>query len=176
MRHRLAEATSWSRSQQATRAVVLLGPVGALLAAASAGSAPPVWLVALVSLLAVLAAVAPDSGLPTAVLVAVVAWWAVADDPLHGSVLAAAAMLTAVHVASLLAAVGPPETPLDAALVRRWVQRGAAVLLVSPALWVVARELDGRPRPDGLWPAALAVVLVAVMAGAMTFTPSEESV
>lgn len=173
MRHRLAETTRWSRSQQATRAVVLLGALGALLLAGFAGSAPPVWLVVLVVVVATLAALAPESGLATAVLVAVVAWWTVADEPLHGSVLAAAAMLTAVHVAALLAAVGPPETPLDAALVRLWVRRGAAVLLVSPVLWATARQLDGQPGPDGLWPAALAVVLVTVVAGAMTFAPAE---
>jgi len=49
------------RSQLALRALVLLGPVVALLATGPAGHGPPWWLVGIVTVLAAAAAVAPDS-------------------------------------------------------------------------------------------------------------------
>lgn len=173
MRRLLGSVTTWSRSQQVVRSIVVLGPVLALLVAGAAGETPPVWLVALTAVVAALAALAPATGVATVALLLVAVWWVGVDVTAHPAALVAAAMLTAVHVAALLAELGPPEAPLDAPLVRRWVVRGAVVLGVAPALWVMARLLDGGAAPAGLWPAGLAMVLVAVVAVAAAFPSSD---
>ncbi len=78
-----------------------------------------------------------------------------------------------MHLAALLAELGPPEAPLDARLVRRWTGRGALLLGVALVLWLAAALLDDGAAPAGLWPVALAVVLLAVVAVATAFRTAD---
>lgn len=160
----LRAVLAWDPSQQALRVVVLAGPFVALLAAAAAGNGPAPWVVALVLLLSVLWAGAPDSGAGTLALLLVLFWWTrVPDDALHPAALVAALAVVAAHVAALVCSTAPPRTPVDHAVLRLWLLRAAVLLAPAPVLWVLARELRGEDAPVGLWPAALAAALVAVV-------------
>ncbi|WP_148613969.1 hypothetical protein [Nocardioides rubriscoriae] len=165
----------WPASQRWLRLVVLVGPLVALLAAAAAGNGPRPWVVALVLGLSVMWASAPESGVGSLALLVVLFWWTrVPDDALHPAALVAAAVLVTAHVAALLAATAPPRTPVDVGVLRLWVRRGCAVLLVSPVLWVLARVLRDETAPAGLWPAALATALLVVVVLALALGRDEE--
>ncbi len=163
MRWAVARATPLS--QRWLRVVVGLGPLVALLAAAPAGEPPPAGLVLVVALVSAYFAIAPESGAGALAMVAVVAWWGRApDDLLHPSCLVAATALLASHLAALVAGYGPAATPVDPGVRRRWLRRGAAVLVAAPALWVMALVLREGEAPAALWPAGLlAAILVAVV-------------
>lgn len=160
-------------SQRVLRSVVLLGPVVALLASGASGAAgdgPPSLLVVVVVALAAVFAVAPGPGAGALVMVVVVVWWAlVPGDALHPAVLLAAAALLAAHVAALLVSAAPSATPVDTGVTRRWVGRGATVLVAAPVLWALALALRDDAAPSGSWPVGLGAVLVAVVAAAAAF-------
>jgi hypothetical protein len=152
-------------SQLVLRALVVLGPVVALLASGPAGHAPPWWLVGTVALLAGASARVPDSPFSTASFMVVLAWWALAiGDGVPGWVLVAAAGLVVGHVAGLLASYGPASMPLDAPTLRSWVERGALVLLTAPVAWVAARALEGEPEQPGIWVLGVAAAAAATVA------------
>lgn len=152
-------------SQVAARLVVLLGPLVALLAAAPAGDPPAPWVWVLAVAASTAWAARPDSDVGVLALLLVVVWWAlVPGDALHPSVLVAAVAVVAAHVAAVLADAAPAPTPLDPRVVRRWVGRGAVVLVPVPVLWTLARALEGQGAPPGLWPAALLAVLLVLAA------------
>ena len=154
------------RSQVALRAVVLLGPVVALLMTGPAGHWPPWWLVLPLAGLAALGAAAPDSPVVAGAGLLVLAWWTVSlGNGVPVSVLVAAAALLAGHVAALLAAYGPREMAVDRATVLLWVRRAALVLLVVPGAWLVARVLRGEPEQPGIWVLAVAAACVATVVG-----------
>lgn len=152
------------RSQLALRALVLLGPLVALLATGPAGHGPPWWLVVVVAALAGASAVAPDSPVGVAAGLVVLAWWAVSlQDDLPVSVAVAAVALTVGHVAALLASYGPRAMPLDRPTLLLWARRGALVLLTVPGAWLLARTVRGEPEQPGLWVVALATACVAIV-------------
>jgi hypothetical protein len=152
------------RSQLVLRAIVLLGPMVALLMTGPAGSWPPWWLVVPVLALAAASATAPDSPIGATTGLAVLVWWTIAlGDGVPASALVAAAGLLASHVAALLASYGPAAMPLDAATVRLWVRRGALVLLTVPGAWGVARLLRGEPDQPGIWVLAVAAACLAAI-------------
>ncbi|HEU5038797.1 MAG TPA: hypothetical protein VFT70_17455 [Nocardioides sp.] len=154
------------RSQVVLRAVVLLGPVVALLMTGPAGHWPPWWLVLPLTGLAALGAVAPDSPVVAGAGLLVLVWWTVSlGNGVPVSVLVAAAALLAGHVAALLAAYGPREMALERATVLLWVRRGALVLLAVPGAWLVARVLRGQPEQPGIWVLAVAAACVATVVG-----------
>ncbi|WP_340537570.1 hypothetical protein [Nocardioides sp. GXZ039] len=160
----------WSRSQQALRALVAAGPVVAILAAWPAGDGPPVVIVVVVAALALAHASHPDSGFGLVVFVVVLAWWLkVPGSTLHPALLVAAGALLAAHLAAMLAATAPRDAAIDPALARRWIARGAGVLAVVLVMWVLARLLDGRTPPAGLWAAGLSAVLLATIGAAFAF-------
>jgi len=153
----------WTRGQWVLRAIVVLGPVLALLAAAPAGAAPWGWLVVLVGLLAALHARWPESAGGLAAPGVVVVFWAAAlGDRLSAWALAAAAGLLASHVAALLAAYGPDALGLDVPTVRLWLPRAGAAFLLAPVVLLVARLLRDRSDTPAAWVVGLAVALVAV--------------
>lgn len=152
------------RSQVLLRAVVLGGPVLALIATGPAGHWPPWWLVLPVVAGAGLAAAAPDSPLLAGVGLVVLGWWTVSlGDGVPASVLLAAAGLVAAHLAALLASYGPPAMPLDAATLRLWARRGALVLLLVPGAFAATRLVDGEPEQPGIWVLGVAAACVATV-------------
>jgi hypothetical protein len=154
-----------TRSQIVLRVVVFLGPVVALLATGPAGHGPPWWAVAAVLVTAGAAAWQPDGPYLAVAGLAVLAWWAVSlGDEVPVSVLVAAVALFAAHLAAVLASYGPATMPVDAAVVRLWVRRGALVLLTVPAAWGLARLLDGEPEQPGIWLLGVAAAFVATVA------------
>jgi hypothetical protein len=156
--------TPYPRSQLLLRALVLLGPVVAVLATGPAGSWPPWWLVAGVVALAGAGAVASDSQLLSGAGLVALVWWTIGlDDDLTGWVVVAAAALVVGHVAALLASYGPATMPVHPSLVRLWTRRGGLVLLVVPAAWAVTRLLRGDPEQPGIWVLGVATVLVATL-------------
>lgn len=147
---------------------MLLAPPAALLASAGAGDPPPPSMLALVVLLSLGFARAPDSGFGLLALVSVVAWWSlVADDGLHPSVLVAAVLLTAAHVAGLVAAYGPPGLAISPSIGAVWIARGAVVLLAAPVIWVLARIVRDNDPVAALFQAGLLVSVLAVVLAAL---------
>ena len=171
-----AEPTDWARSQLALRALVLLGPVSALLAAGPAGHAPPWWLVGVVLALAGASAWVPDSPFGVAPFLVVIGWWAAAlGEAASAWVLVAAAGLVVAHVAGAVASYGPATMPVDAAIARLWARRGLLVLLAAPIAWVVTRLLRDQPEQPGIWLLGVAAACVAtVVATAALGTREEE--
>ncbi|GAA4371468.1 hypothetical protein [Nocardioides caricicola] len=154
-----------SSSQIALRALVLLGPVVAVLATGPAGNWPPWWIAGAVVGTAAAAAWAPDSPYGTAAGLVVLGWWAIAlEDSLPASILVAALALVVAHVAALLASYGPPTMPLDSATLVLWVRRGALVALTVPAAWVLALLLRGEPEQPGIWLLGAATAFAATVA------------
>ncbi len=126
--------------------------------------------IALFSVLTLLVPLAPDvttfgtlrflAGIGLVVLV----WWTIGlDQGVPGWAVLAAVALVAAHLAALLASYGPPAMPLDAATLRRWVPRGAVVLLVVPATFAAVRVLHGEPEQPGIWLLGVTAACVATV-------------
>ena len=157
----------WTRGSWVLRLLVALGPLVALLASGAGGAPPPVWLVVAVTGLGLGAAVRPESPLGAGAFLLVLARWALGPEqpgPPLAALLAAAGLLVA-HVAAVLVSYGPDRLPVDRALLRRWVVRGAGALALAPVAWGLARAVEGRPAPAGVWVAALVAVSVAAARG-----------
>ena len=153
-----------SRSQLLLRAVVAVGPVLALLATGPAGHWPPWWLVLAVVAGTGAAVAAPDSPVLAGIGLVVLVWWTIGlDQGVPGWAVLAAVALVAAHLAALLASYGPPAMPLDAATLRRWVPRGAVVLLVVPATFAAVRVLHGEPEQPGIWLLGITAACVATV-------------
>ena len=153
----------WTPGQWALRATMVAGVLVALLSTGLVGVWPAWWLVLLVSGLAVGYALLPEASIGTVAMAMVLFWWGLAfRDGLHAQALVAAAGLLAAHLAGLLAEYGPDRMHVDPATVRLWVRRGASVLLLSPAVYLVAVAVRDLPEPPGLWVAGLAVALAAI--------------
>lgn len=156
---RLAGAAS--RSQWCVRAIVALAPLAVLLAGTLAGAQAHWWVFALVGAAGLTGAVQPDSHATavTQVLLVVFWWWSVPSS--NGVlVLVAAAAVVALHVAATLAAYGPPNLELGAALVRLWVARGLLLWLLAFAAWATGRLAA---------PAAVSLVLALVAVAGLTW-------
>ncbi|WP_243058035.1 hypothetical protein [Nocardioides sp. SR21] len=166
-----------SRSQIALRALVLLGPVVAVLATGPAGNWPPWWIAGAVAAAAAAAAWDPDAPYGTGAGLGVLGWWAIAlEDSLPASILVAALALVTAHVAGVLASYGPSTMPIDAATVALWVRRGALVLVTVPAAWVLALLLRGEPEQPGIWllGALAAFVATAAATAALAVRAAED--
>ena len=161
----------WDPGQWLLRGVVAAGPLAALLATGLAGVTPSWWLVLLVAGLGVGFAALPDSPVGTVTIGAVVLWWGVAlGDGLHPAVLLAAGCLVAAHVAATLAALGSDDMVLDPPTMWLWAARGAGVLLVAPALWLLAEGVEGVEEVAGVWLVGLFAALVATAAAGVAYT------
>ncbi|WP_028642589.1 hypothetical protein [Nocardioides sp. URHA0020] len=167
----LTSVAELSRSQLVLRALIVLGPMIAVLAAGPAGHWPPWWVAAGMLALAGVFAAVPESPVGGGVMLAVLGWWAVAlDDGLHPAVLVAAVALLVTHLASVLASYGPGEMPVERALVWLWVRRGAVVLLGVPLVWGLAVLLRDQPDQPGVWVVGLVAGLVTTVVAAVVLT------
>jgi hypothetical protein len=160
----------WPISQLVARALVALGPVLGLAVLVPAGSTPSVWTFLLVLVLAAGWAYRPESVVGTLVLVVVLGWWVRADLPgLPAEALVAALGLLTSHVAALVAAYGPPRMVVGAPTTRLWLTRAGVLFLGAPAVWLLARLLEDRSEPDGVWVAAMVAVTVGVVVAALAY-------
>jgi hypothetical protein len=163
-----------SRPRLLLRAVILLAPVLALLAARPA-DLPHGWFVALTIALSVGFAAMPESAFGTACLGLVVFWWALAAaDGVPVGAIPAAFLLLATHVAAVLLSYGPPSLPIGADLFTRWLRRGAGVAVAAPLVWLVAVVVDEQPEPPGIWISGLASAVVVCIVAATAVTMREE--
>jgi len=155
------------------RAVIALGPTAAVLAGLGV-DAPPAWLIVVLLGLGLASARWPDSGMTAVSLLVAVWWWAARDGvALHAGSLGAAAALLATHVAATLAAQGPASVTVSGPLMRLWVRRGAACLLASVPVWLLARAAVDHEVADGVWFSGLVLcVVVGVIATVATHADS----
>jgi hypothetical protein len=152
-------------SQLLLRALVLVGPVVALLATGPAGHWPPWWVVVPVVGLAGAFAAMPDSAYGAGVFLVVLVWWTISlREELQPEVLAAAAALLVAHLAAQVASYGPAALPVEAATLRLWGVRGVLVLVTVPAAWGAARLLRGEPEQPGIWILGVLAALAATVA------------
>jgi hypothetical protein len=165
-----------TRARLLLRAVVLVAPVLALVAARP-GDAPHRWFVALTLALAVGFAAMPESAFGTACLGLVVVWWALAAvGGVPVGAMPAALLLLAAHIAAVLLSYGPPALPIGARLLLTWLRRGAAVAVAVPLVWLVAVLVDGQPEPPGIWVAGLGcAIVVCVVAATAVATNHQET-
>ncbi|CAI9411081.1 hypothetical protein [Nocardioides sp. T2.26MG-1] len=169
------EPSDWARSQLVLRALMLLGPVAALLASGPTGHAAPWWLVGVVAALAGVWAWYTDVPFGAAPLLVVIGWWAAAlGSTTSAWLLVAAAALLVAHVAAVLASYGPPAMPVDRAVTRLWVRRGALVLLTAPVAWGAARALRDQPEQPGIWVLGVAVACVATLIATAALRTDQE--
>lgn len=145
----------------ALRAVVVLGPPVALLAASPQGFVPPLWLVLVVVLASAVFAAFPEQYAGNVAMLLVVGWWAVSvRQAMPGGVVVSAAALLAAHVAATVASYGPRKLPPERLVLLRWARRAVLVWLVAPLLWLVVDANRGHTTPASYWVAGLAVALV----------------
>jgi hypothetical protein len=152
------------------RITIATGPLVAVVASGLDGELPPPWLILVVVAFSVAHALLPDSQLGTTAALLVLGWWALGPvASLPASLLLAAAGLMAAHVAAVMVAYGPPELPLDGALLRTWLRRGLLSLLAAPLIWVVVAAIDEQPEPAGVWVAALVAATVGAVVASVAF-------
>lgn len=128
------------------------------------GSAHP-WGAAFLVLMAVGLTLMPDSGFPLAwMTAATLLWVASMPDPLEVSLLVAAADLVVVHLACTVAAYGPPELTVPAALLRLWLARAALMMSMAALLWLATRVFTALDVPASGVVFSAGLCLVAVWA------------
>lgn len=162
------------------RLLVVAGP---LLAVFSAGAEhrPPPLLVVVVGLLSLGWALAPEAPVGSAVLVIVLAWWGLAPGEVLGpevlgpEALAAAAALLAAHVAAVLVAYAPARTPLQPALVRRWLWRAVALFVAAPTVLLAGRLVTSAAEPPLLWLVAATAAVSAILVAAVLVGPGADA-
>ena len=160
----------WSPGQWLLRVVIVVAPLGAVLAGIPAGATPGIVFLLVLLVLALLFALFPASQGGVLVLLTPVVWWAAApDDPLHPMSMVAAAALLACHVAALLASYGPDRLPLDPILVRLWVRRAVLLMLPVPVVWAAADVLAGEKGRPAVWVSGLAIACVAALVSTTVF-------
>jgi hypothetical protein len=156
------------------RAVILVAPVLAVLTARPEDR-PHGWFVVLTLVLSVGFAAMPESALGTACLGLVVFWWALAaSDGVPVGAIPAALLLLAAHLSAVLLSYGPPSLPVGAALLARWLRRGAAVAVAVPLVWLVAVMVEDQPEPPGIWISGLACAVVVCIVAATAVTMRED--
>ncbi|WP_296605214.1 hypothetical protein [Nocardioides sp.] len=170
----IAEPTDWARSQLVLRALVLVGPVVAVLVSGPAGHGPPWWLVLVVAALSGASGWFADATFAVAPLLVAVGWWAAALGATTSAwLLVAAGALVVAHVAGLLASYGPPTMPVDRAVTRLWVRRGVLVLLTAPVAWAAVLLLDDQPEQPGIWVLGVGVACLATVAATVALRTEE---
>jgi hypothetical protein len=164
MRHRFPPGS------RVLHAVVLLGPLVALLAGVPQGLGPPVWLVVVVAVFSLAHAVMPEHYVGGITLAIVVTFWVIeAGSALPVSSLLAAAALLAAHVAGTVAGYGPRHLPPDRAAVLLWIRRGIAAWLVAPVTWMVVDAEQDRATSASYWVLGLVVALALLVVAAALY-------
>lgn len=151
-----------SRQQLALRTASLVAAVGFLVLVEAAGGSPGWFPLLLLVLAALAAATFPDTNTPLALVLGLGwLWWAQVPDVFSGWTLAAAVLLTAVHVTSTLGGYGPPALQVPGALLLAWGRRAAVMAAASVLVWLAAGLLGALDLPPS---ASVAVMGLAVVA------------
>lgn len=150
------------------RALVLLGLMVALYAAAPEGFVPSPFLTVVVLVAGIGSALRPEYFVSIATPTIVLVWWALVVQSAFpdGTLVAAAALLTS-HVAAVLLGYGPPTMPVGADLVLLWLPRGAAVWLAALMVWFTAHAYSGHATPSEFWLTGLAAAIVGAVVAAV---------
>ncbi|NYJ00665.1 hypothetical protein HNR19_001363 [Nocardioides thalensis] len=115
----------------------------------------PLWPAAVLVVLALASAVAPDSGAPLLTLAALAAWWLVAvPDPGAGATMVVAGCALAFHLATALAATGPPGVVPSVGVVGRLLARALVLLSAAAALAALVAAVEDRADSPSLLVAA----------------------
>jgi hypothetical protein len=150
------------------RAVILLGVMTALYAAAPEGFVPSPFVGAVVLVAAVAFALRPENFTGPTAQILVLLWWAlVVKAAFPDGTLVAAGALLATHLAAVLLAYGPSQMSVGADLVMVWVPRGAVAWLAALVVWLTARAYTGHAVPGVFWLAGLAAALVGAVVAAV---------
>lgn len=131
----------------------------ALQEAAGAAHHPLFFLVALG--VSVVVALLPDSGAGLLLVLLLGGHWVLAvPEQVSGWLLMAALVLGVIHVATALAAYGPPGLVLDRGLLRLWAKRCAMLAGAATLTWLLALLLSKTAAPGGAWLMGVALVLL----------------
>lgn len=158
----LDETTRLSRQQLVLRATAPAGTALMVVLEGAAGGSPGVLFLMLAALLSLLVAALPDSGAGTFLVLLLGGHWLVTvPEHLGGSLLLAALVLTAIHLATALAAYGPPGLVLDRALLLRWARRYGLLAAAAALTWLAARLIGAAEVTGGDWLLVSAFVVLA---------------
>lgn len=148
--------------QWSLRLLVVVAPMGALVAETRAGAHVQVWFIVLVALLCALSGLLPDSNTGLLVVLMVGAHWALAlRDATSAWVLVAALALLVFHVAGVLASYGPASVVLGPALLGLWLWRSGMAAAVTALVWLATRVGSGLDLPgSGLVLAGALLIVV----------------
>jgi hypothetical protein len=158
----LDETTRLSRQQLVLRATAPAGTALMVVLEGAAGGSPGVLFLMLAALLSLLVAALPDSGAGTFLVLLLGGHWLVTvPEHLGGSLLLAALVLTAIHLATALAAYGPPGLVLDRELLLRWARRYGLLAAAAAVTWLAARLMGAAELTGGDWLLVAAFVVLA---------------
>jgi hypothetical protein len=152
---------SASRSQYLLRAGIMAA--GALaLALTVAQPWPMPWLAGVVALVAlIMTAIAPDQlGGPIFSGAVVASWLLRGSGELPVALLAVAASLLVLQLASALAGTAPPSVPLSTAAVGAWLPPAAIMLAGSTVSWLLLRLLGSLQIPSALPLTVLGLLII----------------
>lgn len=152
--------------QLVLRSVVVLGALGCLVSVQATGAGLEQWEQLVVLALALLTALRPDSLAGLGLTLWVVILWAGSPVPSTVPVLGCAAGLVVVHVAALLAALGPARMGVDGGQALRWSVRGLELWLAAATVWTIGQLLAGAR--GGEWAQAAGLVVLTLAAGLVT--------
>ena len=118
--------------------------------------------------------VLPDSPIGLIVVVLIgIQWWVTVENSSTPWSIAVAAALAVFHTSLAAAGVVPPSAAWTSAMIRRWMRRGATLLLAVPVLWLVTVVVQDRATQSSeilLAASILAMVTAAVWARAGTLS------
>lgn len=178
LQDRLDEILHASRQQWALRAMAVLAPLAAVLAAAQAARSWWPFGLVLVPILSVASILRADSGWPMLVpLVVVWHWLAAVDDLATPWLPVAASCLLVHHVVVALAATVPVGGRLPDATLRLWATRSAVGVAMTIGMWALVVAFERREAPGNglLTGLALAVVAAAAVAIRARSLPAERT-
>ncbi|MDQ3383204.1 MAG: hypothetical protein M3519_05385 [Actinomycetota bacterium] len=165
MRELYQELTTASRQQAVLRAVILGSILAFTLVLLIAGESST-WAMVILTLLGVATAVNPHTGLPSFVLLILLATWAVGVDSLWTpwSLVAAVCMLV-LHTACAVAAVTPAAAPVPREALARYAVRLGAVAAGTAVLWLMAGAQQLGGVPGGVVASITALLVLALGLG-----------
>jgi hypothetical protein len=141
-----------SRSQAVLRGLLVAATVGAC-ALTLAASPSPLWIAAAILVgLSVWVALHPSSRLAFVLVLGLAGQWLVTVPVPRTTgawlpTVATAVLVLVVHLSTSLAAALPPQAPLPALTVRRWVRRTALVVAACCPVWAISFAVSRTSEP-----------------------------